>query len=549
MKPLEEPAHLVGDADPHLLEHAVALAVVVLADTVVSGPSTAARISASVISLGRAGEHVAAADAALGAHEPGALHREQDLLEVRLGEVGALRDLLDRRRPVGLVQRERQQRPGRVVAARRDLHPRSWSRSDAGRGERAVDPVAVGGLRTWSVASRRCPSPCRRRLRRAAASPRSSRRSLGGRRRRLAARRRCATPRSRGRCSCSTASAGTRSTRTAALLPTLARARGRADHDGRAVDDGDALTSITTGLAPSQHGVVGLPDPRRRRGAQRALVAGRTGAAPPDPCIVQRHAPFLRPAGPGRHQERVPRAAGSPRRTCAARAFHGWHAVVGARRALPAARRRGGAASSTRTTRASTRSRTRTGCTTASTPPSSRSPTGSSATCSTRSPATPRSLVTADHGQVHLDAEAGSTLGALDELVDVCSGDGRFRYLHARRARPTSCSTRRARRARRPRVGLGPRRAARRRLARARPPAARSGAGSATSCSPRATPVAFVDPALPREAQLRSGPRLAHRRRDAGPARSAGHRDGAAGRRASRGTRRRRRYGRELTRV
>ena len=54
--------------------------------SVVSGPSTAARMSASVISLGRPGEHVAAADAALRAHEPGALHREQDLLEVRLGE-------------------------------------------------------------------------------------------------------------------------------------------------------------------------------------------------------------------------------------------------------------------------------------------------------------------------------------------------------------------------------------------------------------------------------------------------------------------------------
>ena len=48
--------------------------------------------------LGRAGEHVAAADAALGPHEPGALHREQDLLEVRLGQVRALGDLLDRRR-------------------------------------------------------------------------------------------------------------------------------------------------------------------------------------------------------------------------------------------------------------------------------------------------------------------------------------------------------------------------------------------------------------------------------------------------------------------
>ena len=96
--------------------------------SVVSGPSTAARMSASVISLGRAGEHVAAADAALRAHEPGALHREQDLLEVRLGEPGALGDLLHRRRAVGAVQRERQQRPRRVVAPGRHLHAGSLRR-------------------------------------------------------------------------------------------------------------------------------------------------------------------------------------------------------------------------------------------------------------------------------------------------------------------------------------------------------------------------------------------------------------------------------------
>ena len=81
-----------------------------------SGPSTAARMSASVISVGRAGEHVAAADAALRAHEARALHREQDLLEVGLGEAGALGDLLHRRGLVGAVQREREQRARRVVA-------------------------------------------------------------------------------------------------------------------------------------------------------------------------------------------------------------------------------------------------------------------------------------------------------------------------------------------------------------------------------------------------------------------------------------------------
>lgn len=41
-------------------------------------------------------------------------------------------------------------------------------------------------------------------------------------------------------------------------------------------------------------------------------------------------------------------------------------------------------------------------------------------------------VVTADHGQVHLDAESWIGLGALDGLVDAYAGDARFRYLHSR---------------------------------------------------------------------------------------------------------------------
>ena len=106
---LEDLAGLVGHPDPDLLQHAVTLAVVVLAHqrgerAVDRGEDVGERDL-----LGRAGEHVAAADAALRAHEAGALHREQDLLEVGLGETGALGDLLHRRRPLRAVQRERQQ--------------------------------------------------------------------------------------------------------------------------------------------------------------------------------------------------------------------------------------------------------------------------------------------------------------------------------------------------------------------------------------------------------------------------------------------------------
>ncbi len=121
-EPLVDLTGLVRDADPHLLEHAVTLAVVVLAH---EGGERAVDRGEDVGQRdlgGLAGEDVAAADPALRADEAGALHREEDLLEVRLGEPGALRDLLDRRRPVGAVQRQRQQRPRRVVTACRDLH-------------------------------------------------------------------------------------------------------------------------------------------------------------------------------------------------------------------------------------------------------------------------------------------------------------------------------------------------------------------------------------------------------------------------------------------
>ena len=41
-------------------------------------------------------------------------------------------------------------------------------------------------------------------------------------------------------------------------------------------------------------------------------------------------------------------------------------------------------------------------------------------------------VVTADHGQVHVGPEGWIGLGPLDPMVDTYAGDGRFRYLHAR---------------------------------------------------------------------------------------------------------------------
>ena len=44
-------------------------------------------------------------------------------------------------------------------------------------------------------------------------------------------------------------------------------------------------------------------------------------------------------------------------------------------------------------------------------------------------------VLTADHGQVNIEPESWLGLSAIEDLVDECSGDGRFRYLHSRRGR------------------------------------------------------------------------------------------------------------------
>lgn len=113
-------------------------------------------------------------------------------------------------------------------------------------------------------------------------------------------------------------------------------------------------------------------------------------------------------------------------------------------------------------------------------------------------------LVTADHGQVHLERESWIEIPELEPMVEDHAGDGRFRYLHARRG------------------------AARELLAAARETVGHLawvwsraelleggwlGEGATGSIPGRIgdvvlaarEPVAFVDPRLPREANLRSG--------------------------------------------
>jgi hypothetical protein len=50
-------------------------------------------------------------------------------------------------------------------------------------------------------------------------------------------------------------------------------------------------------------------------------------------------------------------------------------------------------------------------------------------------------LVTADHGQMQVGPDGWIGLGALDRLVELYAGDGRFRYLHARRGAARELAT------------------------------------------------------------------------------------------------------------
>ena len=119
-----------ADVGPHLEQHALALVVarpvrVRLAEVAGHDRPVDRRHDLAERDLARrARQHVAAAHAALGAHEAGALERQQDLLQVGLREPGSLGDVAHGSGPDVVVQREAQQRPARVVTPRRHLHDR-----------------------------------------------------------------------------------------------------------------------------------------------------------------------------------------------------------------------------------------------------------------------------------------------------------------------------------------------------------------------------------------------------------------------------------------
>jgi hypothetical protein len=110
-------------------------------------------------------------------------------------------------------------------------------------------------------------------------------------------------------------------------------------------------------------------------------------------------------------------------------------------------------------------------------------------------------VVTADHGQVHVGPEGWVPLGPFGDLVEACSGDGRFRYLHARRGAAAELLA-----AATEEHGAGAWVLAREQLVdeawlgRAPAPGIARRLGDVV-VAPHA-PIAVVDPALPQEAQL-----------------------------------------------
>jgi hypothetical protein len=190
-----------------------------------------------------------------------------------------------------------------------------------------------------------------------------------------------------------------------------------------------ALTSITTGLAPAEHGIVGF----------RMLVDGSVlnvlswtteGRRAPDPTLVQRHAPFRGRPIPVVNKSEFRRSGftaahlrGSP--------FSGWRTtseLVEHCRTLVAAGERLVYAYYPGIDEVAHAHGLHDGYYAAELRFADRLV----GDLHDALPEHAALLVTADHGQVHLDPESWVELGELEGLVERCSGDARFRYLHAR---------------------------------------------------------------------------------------------------------------------
>jgi hypothetical protein len=217
----------------------------------------------------------------------------------------------------------------------------------------------------------------------------------------------------------------------ASLMPTVAAMEGGPITTVLPSTTATALTSISTGLAPAQHGIVGY----------RMMVGGgvlnvlrwtvANGARPPDPFDVQRHTAFL-----GREIPVVTRAeferSGFTNAHLRGARFIGWHTnamlieqVVGC---IDEGERvvysyYPGVDTVAHICGLHDRTYFR----------ELRDTDRLIADLRAALPSHAALLVTSDHGQVHLERDSWIDLEALAPHVDAMAGDGRFRYLYARK--------------------------------------------------------------------------------------------------------------------
>jgi hypothetical protein len=285
-----------------------------------------------------------------------------------------------------------------------------------------------------------------------------------------------------------------------ALLPNVRALEGEPVTTVAPSTTASALTSITTGLSPAEHGLVGF---RMRVDGEvlNSLSWQTTGKRPPDPTLVQRHAPFRGRDVPVITKSEFHHSGFTDAHLRGGR-FFGWRAsssLVEECRRLAATEpfvyayypgvdevaHAHGLHDGFYEAELAFVDRL-VGDTVAALPPYA------------------ALVVTADHGQVHLDAESWVELDEVDGLVDTCAGDARFRYLYARRgaadeladAARTLYGERAWVRTRAELVDAGW-------LGREPPPPVMRRIGDVVLAA--RGDAAFVDPSLPREVHLRSG--------------------------------------------
>jgi hypothetical protein len=216
----------------------------------------------------------------------------------------------------------------------------------------------------------------------------------------------------------------------AARLPTIAGMQGREITTVVPATTATALTSISTGLAPAQHGVLGY----------RMVVAGEVlnvlrwttkDARPPDPFDVQRHTAFL-----GREVPVVTKAefrnSGFTNAHLRGARFVGWSTVsvlVEHCVRLVASGDRFVYAYYPGVDNVAHEFGLHNGFYERELEFAD----GLVGDLLTALPAGTALLVTADHGQVHLERDDWIGLDALAPMVDVMAGDGRFRYVYAQK--------------------------------------------------------------------------------------------------------------------